>query len=158
MPQIRLWRLCRSKQKQHKSIKTLPAAEITHSTLDLSKLKGRLLSWAHMQQHHQLFFCLWNDCCYIYNRPVINAPSGKLVITNSSRNKKISSAELKTSTSGVLSWQNWSGHFVYFFWRLWERSRRREREREGTINSSTPPFTACLYTYDCLEMMCHPRC
>lgn len=78
--------------------------EINQSSLYLSKLKSNLTwhllnrSHIHIRQHHRLyFFPLWNDCCCIYNRPAINASSGKLVITNGSRSIK----------SPLWSWRHW---------------------------------------------------
>lgn len=71
----------------------------------LSELKSHLswpfLSRSHIQTRHHTRLCFfpptWNDCCYIYSWPAINASSGKMVITNGSRNTK----------SPLWSWRHW---------------------------------------------------
>lgn len=83
-----------------------------------SHLSGHFLSRSHVyiRQRSQLYsFPCENDCCCIYKRPAINASSGKLVITNGSRNTKVPFEKLETLTRGVLSWRDWSAHFVYLF-------------------------------------------
>lgn len=89
-----------------------------------------------------LFYSQWSDCCCIYSWPVINASSGRLVITNGSRSTESPLWSPETLTRGVLSWQDRSTRrvFIFIYLFIWGVCRRKKR----TINLPLSPLAYLL--------------